>query len=200
MGRTTTRNFLNVFRRAGITFFGGAPKMSQDIQMVSVMDDHSERQGGIPVSGYYGVSSGAVSGGTDHGILELQCNNQNGIIIQAVRCMFFDAPPQPKRELFVYTLDADNREIFTPTQPPLAALLASKPRGPDSAIATVGRIGDAQLFTRAGFFDMDSSLEFGVPQFFLSQGRFLYAAFGPQATFSVLGYYFIELPDDEPPT
>ncbi|MEE8549620.1 MAG: hypothetical protein V3S74_09105 [Alphaproteobacteria bacterium] len=200
MARTTTRNFLNIFRKAGITFGPRAPKMSDDVQLVSVLDDWSPRREGVPRGGYYGVSAGLPAGGTNHSIIELECRNRNGIIVIRCTSLFFDAPPQPTRELFIYTRPITNRETFTITRPDIPILLASQPKAPDSAIASGGTITDANLFLNQGMFNNVMQGEWQIPDFFLSFERYLYLVYGTQAQFSVLGFYYLELPGDDPPT
>jgi len=196
MPRTTTRNFLEIFRRAGITILGGVPKVSSDVQLVSVIDDWTwSNDDSIPKSLYAGVSSGVLGVGGRNGAIELQTRNPNGIIIDAMRDITVVGSPAI-REVFIYILTA--RQTGWLEQTELTVRMTSRP-GVRTRAAT-GTILQADLFANQGLFTIQGGLENGVTKFHVSNDRFVYIAFGSSSAFFSPAVLFHEIIDDEPPT
>jgi len=198
MPRTTTRNFFDVFRHAGITLLGRPPKLSDDLQMVSIVDDWSwANADSIPKSLYAGVSSGVAAASGRNGALELQTRNQNGIIIDAIRDITASASPAGVREVFIYILEERQVGFIEDTE--LVIRMTSKP-GVQTRAAT-GTILQADLFANQGLFTIQGGLENGVDEFHITNGLFLYIALGNKTNaFFSPACLFHELNDDAAPT
>ncbi len=197
MPRKTTRNFLRAFAQAGINYLGRLPMMSDDIQLVSVLDDWSDRGGGRPRSLYAGMATGMSVSGSNHGIIQLEVVNPNGIILDQVSGIQATSGAAQSIPIDCYVLDQS--ETFT-VQDTLLALLTSGP-----GIRTLGSFGsitDAQLFSRLGRYIQNNTVAWGIRNFPIFQGRFFCAVWGPPGSspFPEIGILFHEIPDDDPPT
>jgi len=198
MPRITTRNFFDVFARAGIALKSGVPKVNDDIQMVTVIDDFSDRLG---VGGrenrsfYAGQARGVVVAAGDFGIMEAEVVNQNGIIIDNIQ-LPNQASDTTTGQVFVYVRDQpealDNRNIRAPL---LVSTVGAIPR----TIVTIGTITNANLFDGhiSGTYEISAptlsqSVLNGFP---VSQGSFLIIVDRTSRN-TVIGFQWHEIPDN----
>jgi len=198
MPRITTRNFFDVFARAGIALKSAVPKVSDDIQMVTVIDDFSDRLG---VGGrenrsfYAGQSRGVAVPATTFGIMEAEVTNQNGIIIDNIQ-LPNQASDSAVAQVFVYVLDApeniDSRNIRAP-------LLVSRVGAIPRTIVTIGTITNANLFDGhiSGTYEISApalSLS-AISGFPVAQGSFLIIVDRTSRN-TVIAFRWHEIPDN----
>jgi len=195
MPRTTTRNFLALFRQAGITLLGRPPKISDDIQMVTTIDNFAWPGDAIPRSLYAGLATFVPGAAGQHGALEITVNSQNGLIIDAIREL--DNPATPNfLEIFIYIRE-DVEPGFVSLSSPVPRF-TSKP-GVEATVRR-GHINTAALFANVGLFTIQSGLENGVSNFHLTRGRILYISTSSSNTGISPACLWHELPADQPST
>jgi len=197
MPRITTRNFLNIFARAGIGLKSSVPKVSDEIQLVTIVDDFSDHLGvggAVNQSLYAAQARGVVTSGNNHGALECEVTNPNGIIIDNVQKP--NAGSQLDAGSFhIYVLDGPetlvNRNVRNPL---LISTVGAVPR----TIVTIAEITEAVLFDGhvSGNYEVNvtqmSDLLRGFP---VSQGSFLMLVDVSRGN-TVLAIQWHEIPDN----
>ncbi len=161
MARRSTRNLILAFRAAEVDDQSIGPDVSEDVQLVYVVDNISES-----TESHAGVggSEGAVLG--EHGIISIQARNPRGLIIEAaqmVQSVFFG------NETTQLAWTADTVVAITAPGTPLT-MLQSGPT-PQAGISQ-GTIPTATIAVGA-FRSVNNSSE-GLRGFFLEQGRFMF--------------------------
>jgi len=192
MPRRTTRNFLRKFRRFGIEIMGKPPRMSEDIQLVTVVDDFSWPKEAEPEDIYVGVATGISGPGGRHATFELECRAPNGLILDGVVVAVSSGTEQV--DMYILEEEEDMIRIIDPAP----SLLTSRPGA--RSIAATGSISCATLFSRTGRMQDNRvtnfpAMRYGFP---ISFGRFLYVVAGQPAVFASIGAYYHELQDSDP--
>jgi len=168
--------------------------MSDDLQMVSVIETHANERDAVPRSLYAGTSSGVPAVGGQNGALEIFVRNPNGIIIDEVRLVQSSGTPIPIG-VFVYVRN-DRQPNFNVVVEKIIRLTS---RDGVRTRAFTGTIPQADLFANTGLFTFNERQN-GLGYFPLTVGRFLYISTNRSGLFVEPACLWHELPDDEPAT
>lgn len=168
MARTSIRNFLTAFRAVDVDDSAAGPEVSQDVQLVYVVDDLRES---TYIDAGAGGAEGAVVG--EHGFVTLQCRVPGGLLITQVTMT--DLLPSDGLELLSWT------SATLPTVTGIAVMISALrttglqglPAAPLS-VASRATIATAQI--PATTFRFLNQAGFAQP-FLLNQGQFFNVAF-----------------------
>lgn len=168
MARTSIRNFLTALRAVGIDDAQQGPEVSEDVQLVYLVDDLRER---TYIDAGAGGAEGAVVG--EHGFMTLQCRVPSGALVTQVTMT--DLLPTDGLELLAWTSAA------LPTVTGIAAMLtALRTTGlqglPAAPLSISSRATIATANIPATTFRFVNQAGFASP-FFLNEGQFFNVAF-----------------------
>jgi len=180
VARRSTRNLLRMFQAADVDDQSIGPDVSEDIQLVYVVDDVSEST--VTWAGT-GGNEGAVVG--EHGILRIECRNLRGLMIDG-----FDAHQVPAfgNEATIHVWISAAAPTITGPAGPLIALQSGPPA---EASPIIGTITTANIASGAY---RKLSLQSGVWEpFFVANTRFFNIAYGTANVAVDLGIRWREL-------
>lgn len=169
MGRTSVRNFQTLFRAVGVDDAAGGPDVSDDIQLVYIVED-IQKLTNIDAGG--GTTEAAVVG--EHAFLGFQCRAGHGS--EVVQINMSIAIPAFGEELRVWT--SGTQPALTGAATILTALrttgLQGLPAAPENPLTSATIATAAIPATAFRYANVDG---FALP-FFVNQGQFFNVAFG----------------------
>jgi len=168
MARTSTRNFQTAFRSISVDDSAAGPEVSQDVQMVYVVDDLRQS---TYIDAGAGGGEGAVVG--EHGFMTLECRNPRGLLVTQVTMT--DLLPTDGLELLAWT------SAVLPTVTGIAVMLtALRTTGlqglPAAPVSVSSRATIATANIAVGTFRFLNTAGFQQP-FFINEGQFFNVVF-----------------------
>jgi len=168
MARRSTRNYQIAFRSVGVDDSAQGPDVSQDVQLVYVVDDLRQT---TYIDGGTGAAEAAVAG--EHGFITLQCRNPRGL--EVTQITMSNQVPAFGNFLHVWT------SAVIPTITGAATLVTALRTtglaglgGAPLSQAQTATIPTAQLATGAfRYIDVQGF----SPRFFINEGQFFNVAF-----------------------
>lgn len=170
MGRISTRNFLTAFRAVGVDPSAKGPDVSDDVQMVYIVDDVRRL---TAIDAGSGTTEAAVVG--EHGIVTLECRVSGGMEITQVT-MNLTAPAAAGTILRAWTAAVE--PAVTGPANLITALRTTGLQGQPAAPLSIARAGTLPTgsipLTTFRWLNTDG---FHAP-FFINQGQFFNVVFG----------------------
>lgn len=183
MGRTSTRNFLTLFRSVSVDDAERGPDVSQDIQLVYLAGDL--RQTTYIYAGSGGQELGVVG---EHAIVTIQCRVPRGMEIQVVNFLTGAAAPQ------VRLWTSDTQPVITTPANMITVMRTSGLEGLPAAplsIAARGTIATGSIPTDT--YRQIANQALTEPLFFINEGQHFNAALDVVNTSVDLGIRWREL-------
>jgi len=184
MARTSTRNYQTAFRSVQVDDSANGPDVSQDVQMVYLVDDLREA---TYIDAGAGGQEAAVVG--EHGFMALECRVPRGV--QVIQVTMSLQTPADGTDIRLWT--AATLPTVTGAANMLTTLRTVGLQGlPAAPLSISQRATIATAAIPAATFRMVDLAGF-VPGFFLNEGQFFNVAFGTANTAVNLGIRWREL-------
>jgi len=167
MARTSIRNFLTAFRHVGVDATAEGPDVSQDVQMVYVVDDLRQTS---YIQGGSGTIEAAVA--VENAIISIECRVPRGMEIEQITIEDAVAGFGDQIECWTSATEPTITGVANLVTALRTTGLAGQPAAPLS-IARVGTIATGAI--PASAFRYNGQQGF-TPRFFINQGQFFNAA------------------------